>query len=57
MREGIDMPTLVESGEIPLYDKYDAYIPAELLRRAFLEDRLAPDEVVYRFTKGFGESL
>lgn len=53
MREGIDVMTLVDGGEIPLYDKYDAYIPAELLRRAFAEDRLAPDEVVDRFRKGF----
>lgn len=47
--EGIDPDTLVGASESPAYDKYDDYIPAELLRRAYACDRLAPDEVMRRF--------
>lgn len=43
-REGIDKYSLVGSGEDPVYEKYDDYIPAALLRRAYAEDRLRSDE-------------
>ncbi len=46
--EGIDRLSLVEHGEIPVFDKYDDCIPVELLRRAYAEDRLRTDEVVER---------
>ena len=36
---------LVGEAEHPSFDKYDPYIPAGLLRRAFAADRLSPDEV------------
>lgn len=48
-RDGIDTFDLVSDGELPIYDKYDEYIPAELLRDAFATDRLFADEVIERF--------
>ncbi len=42
---GIDRRSLVEKSEIPLFEKYDAYIPAHLLRDAYAEDKLRTDEV------------
>lgn len=46
--EGIDPFSLVEQGEIPIFDKYDDHIPTELLRRAYAVDRLRTDEVLNR---------
>ncbi len=43
--DGIDCFSLVENGEIPIFEKYDAYIPHELLRRAYAADKLRADEV------------
>ena len=51
--EGIDADSLVGAGENPAYDKFDAYIPAELLRRAYIADRLDPDAVLHRILDGF----
>lgn len=48
-REGIDPMTLVGESECPLYDKYDDYIPPELLREAYATDRLRTDEILQRF--------
>ncbi len=45
---GIDAATLVAPAELPLFDKYDAYVPAELLRRAYARDRLSPKEAEER---------
>ena len=39
-------------------DKYDDYVPSELLRRAYALDRMSPDEVMRYFVeenKGKGE--
>ncbi len=36
--------SLVGESEMPLFDKYDEYIPAALLRRAYAVDRLDPEE-------------
>ena len=47
-REGIDCMALMESGEVPAFEKYDDYIPPELLRRAYAIDRLRADEVTQR---------
>ncbi len=44
----IDPFSLVGSGELPLFDKYDTFIPAELLRRAYACDRLCPEEAAAR---------
>ncbi|MBQ0124915.1 MAG: ATP-dependent helicase, partial [Clostridiales bacterium] len=46
---GIDVYELVGEGESPAFDKYDTFIPAELLRRAFALDRLRADEIIERF--------
>lgn len=48
-RDGLDTAELVFSGESPVYDKYDEFIPPELLRDAYAQDRLAPEEVIERF--------
>ncbi len=39
----------VGAGEHPIFDKYDGYIPAELLRRAYVKDRLDLASVRARF--------
>ena len=33
---------------MPVFEKYDPYIPGELLRRAYAEDRLRTDEIERR---------
>lgn len=43
--EGISTRSLVDSGEIPMFEKYDSYIPHDLLRDAYAADRLRADEV------------
>ena len=48
-REGIDTQALVRDGECPIFDKYDEYIPPELLRIAYAKDRLLADEILERF--------
>ena len=48
-RDGLDTRTLVGEGECPVFDKFDDYIPPELLREAYAEDRLRADEVLERF--------
>ena len=45
---GIDCNALVSSGELPLFEKYDEYIPAELLRNAYATDKLRADEAEAR---------
>ncbi len=50
MREtGIDTHKLMGEGESPIFDKYDPYIPSELLREAYATDRLSSREVLRRF--------
>lgn len=39
--EDFDLYSLSASGETPVFDKYDEYIPSELLRRAYSFDRLS----------------
>ena len=48
-RDGLDTHALIFDGECPVYDKYDEFIPPELLRDAYAEDRLLSDEVIERF--------
>jgi ATP-dependent Lhr-like helicase len=48
-RDGIDTINLVRDGECPIFDKYDEYIPPELLREAYAKDRLFADEIFERF--------
>ncbi|MBE6543417.1 MAG: DEAD/DEAH box helicase [Ruminococcaceae bacterium] len=45
---GIDAHSLVGKSESPAFDKYDPYLPSDLLRIAFASDRLDPDEVLTR---------
>jgi ATP-dependent Lhr-like helicase len=45
----LDASLLVGEAEHPSYDKYDPYIPAALLRRAYVSDKLAPDELLEYF--------
>lgn len=47
-RDGLDTAALIGEGECPVYDKYDDYIPAELLREAYAEDKLRADELIER---------
>ncbi len=48
-RDGIDTETLVSDGECPVFDKFDEYIPPELLRKAYATDRLLDKEIIERF--------
>ena len=45
---GIDPYSLVGNSDVPIFEKYDPFIPAELLRKAYAEDRLCVDEVIKR---------
>lgn len=45
---GIRCEDLVFAGETPIIDKYDPYIPSELLKKAYSVDRLRVDEVEKR---------
>ena len=40
--QGINPEALVSGGEIPVFEKYDDYIPADLLRHAYATDKLDP---------------
>ena len=54
-RRGIDPEQLVASGETPLFEKYDDFIPADLLRHAFAVDKLNAAEAgrrILEFTVG-----
>jgi ATP-dependent Lhr-like helicase len=48
-RDDVDPYELVGDGECPVFDKFDDYIPPELLRAAYAEDRLSPEEFKERF--------
>lgn len=50
-REGIIAEELVGENEAPVFEKFDGFVPKELLRRAYAADRLAPDEVEHRFSR------
>jgi ATP-dependent Lhr-like helicase len=49
LTEGIDKASLVSPSECPVFEKYDDRIPSELLRRAYVSDRLRTDEIVEIF--------
>ena len=44
MGEGIRCSDLVGSGENPVFEKYDDYIPGDLLRKAYAADKLYAPE-------------
>lgn len=54
--EGIDTEELVGPSEAPAYDKYDEFVPAPLLRRAYASDRLCSEEVIARITPDISEN-
>ena len=49
--EGIDKGALVAASECPVFEKYDDFIPSELLRDAYMADRLRTDEAVQRLAE------
>ena len=49
--EGIDKSALVAASECPVFEKYDDFIPSELLRDAYMADRLRTDEAVQRLAE------
>lgn len=49
--EGIDKSALVAQSECPVFEKYDDFIPSELLRDAYMADRLRTDEAVKRLAE------
>lgn len=53
--DGIDRYALVENGELPLFEKYDEYVPAALLRKAYATDRLRSDEAEKRLKQMLAE--
>lgn len=46
--EGIDTSELVGAAEAPVFEKYDEFIPPELLRKAYKTDKLRTDEIINR---------
>lgn len=44
--EGLNTDTLIGQNECPVYEKYDGFIPGELLRIAYREDKLRADEIL-----------
>lgn len=48
---GIKCEELVGATEAPIFEKYDSYVPAELLRRAYAADKLRPDEAEKRLAE------
>jgi len=48
MKNGICCEELVFSGETPIMDKFDPYIPTPLLQKAYATDRLRADEAEKR---------
>ena len=53
---GINTHSLVGKTEAPMFEKYDSYLPSELLRAAYAEDRLRADEVMTRLGQIAGEA-
>lgn len=54
-REGIDKSKLVGATEAPVFEKYDDFIPADLLRKQYAADKLRVDEVMRRLPQILSE--
>ena len=54
-REGINRESLVASNEMPVFEKYDDFIPAELLRKQYAADKLRCDEIMLRLPQILAE--
>ena len=48
---GVDRNGLVSPSEAPVFEKYDDYVPSNLLRRAYAADRLRTDEMIPRISE------
>ena len=53
--QGIDTRMLVSPTESPVFEKFDPYIPGDLLRKAYARDRLRPDEAERRIQELFNQ--
>lgn len=53
-RDGINLDSLIGQTEVPVFDKYDEFIPSELLRKAYRCDKLRADEIIERAEKWSG---
>ncbi len=51
-RNSLDAVDMLAAGETPMFDKFDEYIPAELLKKGYIADRLSPEEVIARLGGG-----
>lgn len=49
--EGIDLDSLISPNESPVFEKFDGYVPTELLRKAYKNDKLRADEIISRADK------
>jgi ATP-dependent Lhr-like helicase len=47
-REGIDRDALAAMGDAPVFEKYDDFVPSELLRRAYATDKMNGEETAIR---------
>ena len=54
---GVDTNELISKSESPVFEKYDDYIPGELLRAAYAADRLRVDELTPRVKEMKEEEL
>ena len=54
-RDGIDKSKLVNTNEVPVFEKYDDFIPAELLRKQYAADKLRTDEIKVRLPQLLSE--
>ena len=54
-REGIDKSVLVSITESPVFEKYDDFIPSELLRKQYAADKLRTDEIMLRLPQILSE--
>jgi len=50
--DGIDLDALIGPAESPVFEKYDEFIPSELLRKAYRADKLRSDEIISRTKNG-----
>ena len=53
--EGIDKSKLVGTNESPVFEKYDDFIPSQLLRKQYAADKLRTDEIMLRLPQILSE--
>jgi len=54
-REGIRKEELIGPAEAPVFEKYDEFVPASLLRKAYVADRLREEEAIERLKEILNE--